>query len=195
MKNLTKLAIILASSVTFSAVAATQGALVHGNDTSITSEGSLDVLLNIDYVIQVNELNDINLGNFQSGVTTDMESSDNFCVFTNAQSFSLRMYSDGLDGWQLRDTNGFASPIPYGVSLHSVDVSSNENFLGNVAHNTTFNGILETRNRRNCQMDNGAGGFAFKPNLKVSVTVDEQDMLDAVPSSYKDTIVFVASPE
>jgi hypothetical protein len=195
MKKLIKVGALAAATLALSANAATQGALVHGTDTSITSEGSLEVLLNIDYVIQVNELDDLDLGNFASGVTQDLVGSDDFCVFTNAQSFSLRMYSDGNDGWQLRDVNGFANPIPYAVSLNSVDLSSQVTFLANMGHDTTKNNITETRNRRNCDMDDGAGGFAYKPNLNVNVTVDENDMLDAIPSSYKDVIVFVASPE
>ena len=54
MKKLIKVGALAAATLALSANAATQGALVHGTDTSITSEGSLEVLLNIDYVIQVN---------------------------------------------------------------------------------------------------------------------------------------------
>ena len=195
MKKLVKIGAIIAGTLALGANAATDGILNHGDNTNITSEGTLDVLLNIDYVIQIDNLNDLDLGDFSSGVNQDMVGHDNFCVFTNAQSFSLRMFSNDNSGWLLADTNNVAPPIPYTVSLSSIDVSNQVNFLGNVPHDTTLSSLSETRNRKNCNMDNGVGGFTFKPNLRVSVTVDENDMLDAIPSSYKDTIMFVASPE
>jgi hypothetical protein len=194
MKKITKIAAIILATTTFAANAATDGALNYGTDSTITSTGTLDVLLNIDYVIQVNELNDLNLGNFQSGIGGDKVKSDDFCVFTNAESFSLRLHSNGLSGWELEDTTNSANTIPYKVVLKSLDLTGNSSLLGNVVHNTTYAGLLETRNRKNCQMTNGAT-TAFAPNFNVEVTVEENDMLDAIPSSYKDTIVFVASPE
>jgi hypothetical protein len=195
MNKLTKIAaLMLATMVSGSALAATQGALVHGTDTSITSEGSLDVLLNIDYVIQVNKLDDIDLGNFRNGIDSDLVGQDSFCVFTNAPSFSVVFAGGNAAGFEMKETNNNALRIPYGVEIATIDTSNVRSNFENVTHNVPHVNINETRNRKNCNIDNG-NSVSYLPNLELKVTVDDLVMLDAIPGSYKDTITVVASPE
>lgn len=195
MKKINKIAAIMASTVLVASVnAATQGALVHGNNSSISSTGTLDVTLDIDYAIQINELDDLNLGTFRAGSTTDMQGTDNFCVFTNAAAFALTVYSDNQDGFILRSINN-SDLIPYDVSIHSVDVNGNENLLeSQMVHNSEIRSITEVRRQKDCIEGSGAGS-QFKPNMKVTVDVNENNLLSALPDTYKDTIVFVARPE
>lgn len=196
MKKLTKISALLAATIaTGSVFAATQGALVHGDNTSITSEGSLDVLLNIDYVIQVNKLDDINLGTFRSGITGDLVGQDEFCVFTNAPSFSVVFAGGNTAGFELEEETDSSLRIPYGVEMATIDSNDVRSAFANVSHNVPFVNINETRNRKDCMMDNGSGGTDFLPNLDLKVTVDDIAMMDAIPGSYKDTITVVASPE
>ncbi len=196
MKKLTKISALVAATIlSGSAFAATQGALVHGTDTSITSEGSLDVLLNIDYVIQVNKLDDINLGTFRSGITNDLVGQDEFCVFTNAPSFSVVFAGGNTAGFELEEESDSSLRIPYGVEMATIDENDARSAFSNVNHNVPFVNINETRNRRNCEMSNTSGGVEYLPNLELKVTVDDIAMMDAIPGSYKDTITVVASPE
>jgi len=194
MKKFKLAAIILATMVSGSAMAATQGALVHGDNTSISSEGSLDVLLNVGYVIQVNKLDDINLGSFRSGLDADLIGQDSFCVFTNAQSFSIAFTGGNTAGFELAETTNSALRIGYGVEVATIDTSDTRSAYQNVVHNVPLVNVNETRNRRNCEMTTAAG-VEFLPNLELKVTVDDLAMMDAVPGSYKDTITVIASPE
>ena len=194
MKKLKLAAVMVATMVSGSALAATQGALVHGTDTSITSEGSLDVLLNIDYVIQVNKLDDINLGNFRSGLDSDLVGQDSFCVFTNAPSFNVTFTGGNTAGFELAEDSNNALRIGYGVEVATIDNNDNRSAYQNVSHNVPHVNISETRNRRNCDITTSAG-VEFLPNLELKITVDDIAMMDAIPGSYKDTITVVASPE
>ena len=195
MKKFTKIAAVLLSTlVTGTAIAETQGQLVHGDNTSIRSEGSLDVNLNVLYAIQVNKLDDIDLGNFRSGLDSDLVGQDSFCVFTNAPSFSVTFTGGNTAGFELEEDSNSALRIGYGVEMATIDNNDNRSAYQNVSHNVPFVNINETRNRRNCEMTTSSG-VEFLPNLELKVTVDDIAMMDAVPGSYKDTITVVASPE
>ena len=194
MKKLKLVAIMAATMVSGSILAANDGALVHGDNTSITSEGDLNVLLDIDYVIQVNKLEDINLGDFKSGLESDKIGQNAFCVFTNAPSFSITFLGNNTSGFELQEDSNSALKIGYSVEMATIDTNDTRSSYQNVTHNVPFTNINETRNRRNCDMTTNAG-IEFLPNLELKVTVDELAMLDAIPGSYKDTITVLASPE
>jgi hypothetical protein len=195
MKKFTKLAVILSTLATGSLFAAQDGALVHGDNTSIRSEGSLDVNLNVLYAIQVNKLDDIDLGSFRSGLDSDLQGSDDFCVFTNAEAYAIGYFGgNGTgrgDSFVMANTSDSNLTIPYEISMNTIDRSNNRTFLTDVENSRWIEHVSETRNRKNCEMDNEG----FKPNVEIQVSVKEEIMLDAIPGSYKDTVTIIACPE
>jgi len=195
MKKITTLAIILSTLLTSSIFAAQDGALVHGDNTSIRSEGNLNVNLKVLYAIQVNKLDDINLGNFRSGLDTDLTGSDDFCVFTNAEAYAIGYFGgNGTgrgDSFVMANTANSALKIPYEIKMKTIDRSNNRTFLTNVENSKWIQHVREVRNRRNCEM----GSLGYKPNVEIEVKVKETTMLDAVPGNYKDTVTIIACPE
>jgi hypothetical protein len=187
---------LIVSALTSSIYAATQGTLVHGVDKNISSEGSLDLLLEIPYAIQVNKLNDIDFGNFNALDTGNLNKGDRFCVFTNAPSFNISFFSANPLGStpRLTSINNSSLTIPYSLQLGQIDMTKTRYSLNGINHAETVSNILEVRNRLNCQMNLG-GGSEFYPNLVVRVKIEENDLLDTVPDSYKDVLTIVASPE
>lgn len=193
MKKLNKVLTILAASIiTTSAFAVeAQGELDYGNTNNIRSTGKFDVTLGLDYAIQINNLKDIDLGDFQSGTDSGAKTvSSDFCVFTNATSFSLNV-AGGNAGFIMTEENDANLTVDYTVEIATKDVNDNPSAFQTVSHNQTITGISETRNRINCSLDN----VGTKNNMLVQVSVSEQEMLDSIPGSYKDTITLIASPE
>lgn len=198
MKNLNKgLTMIAAVVLSTGLIAANDGQLVHG-DKTITSTGDFDVTLKVKNAIQVNRLNDINLADFESGITTGLSGVEQFCVFTNAESFSLTLSGGQAAGFELVEENDPSLSIPYSVELATQDTSLNASAYQAVTHNQQISGITEVRNRRDCSVINPGSGTGTNTNIDnmiVKVSVADNDALDAVPGNYKDTITVVASPE
>jgi len=190
------LSAIALGALTSSLYAATQGALVHGSTSNIDSTGDLDVNLQVSYAIQVNNLNDIDFGDFQNGATNGVNKGDRFCVFTNAQSFSLSIYSSNPDSFtpRLTSLNDPSLTIPYVLKLGQVDMTNSRYTTTIIKHGIPVPNITETRNRLNCQMD-GPNGVGFYPNLVIRASISENILSNAIPDAYKDTLTFVASPE
>jgi spore coat protein U-like protein len=190
------LSAVILGALTTSLYAATQGALVHGDTTNIESTGDLDVSLQVPYAIQVNNLNDIDFGDFQAGISTGVNKGDRFCVFTNAQSFNVTFHSSNPSGNtpRLTSISNPALTIPYQLHLGKIDMTKTRYILDPIIQGQAITNITETRNRLNCQMD-GPNGVGFYPNLVIRARIAEGVLLDAIPDSYKDTLTVVASPE
>lgn len=199
MKNLNKgLTIIAATLLSTGLIAAEDGAIDRGFDNSISSTGKFDVKLKVKHAIQVNRLNDIDLGEFSSGDTTDVSGVEQFCVFTNSASFNLTISGEQSAGFEMVEENDSSLTIPYTVELATQDTSLNATAYQNVTSNQTISGINEVRNRRDCSVINPSSGTGTNTNVDnmiVKVSVADNDALDAIPGSYKDTITIVASPE
>ncbi len=195
MKKFTKVAVALTTLLTANLFAAQDGQLVHGNNTSISSEGNLDVSLEVLYAIQVNKLDDIDLGTFRSGLDSDVAGNDDFCVFTNAEAYAIGFFGgNGTgrgDSFVMAKTDDASEQIPYNIKMSTIDMSNNKTFLTDVDNSRWIEHVREVRNRKNCEMDNAG----FKPNVNIEVTVNEEVMLDALPGSYKDTVTVIACPE
>jgi hypothetical protein len=192
MKNITrKLIVALVSLNLFNLSSAEQGDLVYG-DKSINSTGNLNITLEIAHAIQINKLNDINLGTFKSSIDTNKIGSDKFCVFSNTDSFSLKFLGKNGNDFNLEETSNSQLSIPYTVQLSTIDENDLNSTYREVAHNETINNITETRNVLNCVSYNTG---EFLPNLELQIEVKERNMLDALPGNYKDTITIIASPE
>lgn len=187
---------IVIGAFTSTIYAATQGVLVHGDNTNIESTGDLNVTLEVPYAIQVNHLNDINFGDFQAGLNGGVNKGDRFCVFTNAQSFNIVFHSANPIGNipRLTSTNNSSLTIPYELHLGMIDMTKTRYSLDPISQGQAITNITETRNRLDCQMD-GVNGVGFYPNLVIRARISEGVLLDAIPDSYKDTLTIVASPE
>jgi hypothetical protein len=193
MNKLIKSLIILASLTANNLYAAEQGSLVYG-DKSINSSGNLNISLEIAHAIQINKLNDINLGSFRSAIDSDKVGNDNFCVFSNTESFSLSFLGENSEGFNLNESSNSNMKIPYQVEIATINTSGIKSSYNRINHNTTLNNIIETRTDLNCESVN-SGNLGFKPNLDIKIKVKENNMLDAIPGNYKDTITIIASPE
>jgi hypothetical protein len=194
MKKLNKgLTIIAATMLSTTLFAANQGALTTG-DTSIVSSGDFEVTLDIENSIQINNLKDISLGSFKSGIDTTKSQFEDFCVFTNASSFSLTISGGHTSGFGLEEATNTALVIPYSVQLATKDQANTTSSFQDITHNQTLTGINETRNRKDCLMQDNSSTVT-KNNMVIQVSVTEDNLLDAIPGNYKDTITLVASPE
>ena len=193
MKKLISGIALLTSLITTNLYSAEQGNLVYG-DKTISSSGNLDITLQIAHAIQINKLNDINLGNFRSAIDTDKIGNDNFCVFSNSESFSLNFLGKNTNGFELQELNNNNLNIPYQVELATINESGVKSSYRTVAHNAPITNITETRNDLNCESTTNEN-LSFSPNLDIKIKVNERNMLDAIPGTYRDTITIIVSPE
>jgi len=173
--------------------AAEQGNLVYGGK-SIKSSGNLNITLRVANAIQISQLNDINLGSFRSGLDTDKEGNDNFCVFSNSESFSLLVQGKNLEGFRLNASSNNNLKIPYEVQIATISMTGIKGAYRNVNSNSTLSRITEVRKNLNCESIS-SGNLGFRPNLDIKIKIKEADMLDAIPANYKDIITIIASPE
>ena len=168
MKKFTKIAVALTTLFTASLFAAQDGQLVHGDNTSIRSEGNLDVNLEVLYAIQVNKLDDIDLGTFRSGLDSDLTGSDDFCVFTNASAYAIGFFGgNGTgrgDSFVMAKTDDSSQRIPYNIKMSTIDMDNNKTFLTDVSNSRWIEHVREVRNRKNCEMDN----VGFKPKIRLN---------------------------
>ncbi len=190
-KILKGIAITIIFLINTSIFSAEQGSLVYG-DKSISSSGNLDITLEIAHAIQINKLNDINLGTFKSAIDQDKIGKDKFCVFSNTDSFSLKFSGANGNNFKLRERENSNLNIDYNVELAIVSKNGVISGYSEVENNTLVTNIVETRNELNCVSETTG---EFQPNLELKVTVSEKNMLDSLPGNYKDTITIIASPE
>lgn len=188
MKSLFKIIIVLKILLLSSLYAAEQGGLIYG-DKSINSSGNLNIQLRISDFIQVNNLNDIDLGKFN--FNNNKSGNDDFCVFSNSDSFSLTLYGSN-NSFELSSKSNSNLKIDYNVNLSTLNTYGNTTSKFKVYAGRKIKNIEEKRNSLNCY--NQYTG-KFEPNLNLEVIVDKNNMLDAIPDNYKDIITIIASPE
>ena len=95
----------LATVAASNAFAATQGTL------GATSQGSLDITLTIDQLVQISALNDIALGNYTGGA--NMTGVDDLCVYSNIGGYQITATGDGTGS--AFHLIGAGATIPYAV--------------------------------------------------------------------------------
>lgn len=191
MKKHISLKIIAASIsiIALNSFAATQGSFVTG-DKSIKSTGTLNVNLSVKNYVQLNRLEDIDLGSYGSG-EGDKVANESFCVRTNADSFSLNIASNAGTGFELQDDNSLYANLPYTLEYATVDSSGTVGTYTSVSNATDISGISETRKLPDCLV----GGTPVD-NIALRLTVAEAGLLaTASPSDYSDIITLIASPE
>lgn len=174
--------------ISFFSNAATQGVLDRG-DCNLNSTGSVDINIQVAHSIQVNNLDDINLGQFNSGIDTNKSGGDSFCVFSNTQKFALILSSENNSNGSFRMKGGNQF-IPYTLSMDTLNKNGSVATTRVVTSGVKNSNIVQVRNTFNCVESN-----VFVPNVKINVNVADTAMLDVLPNNYSDVITVIASPE
>jgi hypothetical protein len=128
MPRVTK-ALAVAAVATFAAA----NAFAAGDETlGATSQGSLDITLTIDPLVQISALDDIALGTYAG--LGDMTGADDLCVYSNNGGYDITATGDGAgQAFQLTGTNS-AAIIPYTVEwATSAGAGSGTDLTTNVA--------------------------------------------------------------
>lgn len=179
MKNITR-ATLLASALFTSGVgfAATQGTI------GATSEGTIDIEVDVQDLVRISGLSDILLG-FDATVAGDVVGSSTACIYRNgAGTYSVEATGDGAaDAFIL--ANG-VNTLPYSVSWD--DEVSGANAAG-----VTSGTVLTAQSGANTQADDcsvGGGANAF-----VEITVDRNDVVAAPIGTYTGTLTLLVTPE
>lgn len=174
--------------ISFFSTAATQGELDRG-DCNLSSTGSVDINIQIAHAIQVNNLDDINLGQFNSGIDTNKSGSDSFCVFSNASKFSLTLSSENNSNGAFRMKGGNQF-IPYTLSMDTLNKNGSAATTKTITSGIKNSNLVQVRNTFNCMESN-----SYLPNVKINVNVSEESMSNVLPNNYSDVITIIASPE
>lgn len=174
----------IAASIALASLFAGAGAMpaFAANDGSLgaTSQGDLDVIVDIPKRVQIQGLNDIDLGSY--GGTGDLDKSDAFCVYSNAGGlYDLTTTSTNPDGNTFRVTDG-ASFLPYSVVVNDdTDPAGGQT----VDHNQTLTSLTGSSTSATC-----GGGT----NASLEVTFAEADLQGALAGTYTDTITLLVEP-
>lgn len=190
MKNLLKVSAIACASIlaSGSVIAAEQGEESKG-DSSIISEGNLNITFKVPYLIELNGLDDIDLGEYQFD-SVNNESSETFCVRTNSSvGFSVNFSSETSGGvaFQLESDDGNAT-LPYSLEMATIDSTGNMGTYSAVVGASDID-VTEKRSAKNCSV---AGVDTDNVAIKVTVDGDMSDLSNA--HDYSDVLYVVVSP-
>jgi hypothetical protein len=154
------------------AFAATQGTL------GATSQGSLDITLTIDPLVQISALNDIALGTYTGG--GDMTGADDLCVYSNNGGYDITATGNGGGAFELL---GASANIPYTVEWATSAGAGTGTAL---TTGVTLAGQGGTFTTPDC------GGA---DNAQVIVTVDSNDLGSAPADNYTGVLTLLVAPQ
>lgn len=157
------------------AMATSSYAVVQG-DLGFTSTGSVEISLNVADEVRINNLADIDLGDFDG---SDATGSTPACIFRNSGNagFELTANGDGTAGaYQLADA---ANSLPYSVSINTGGADTDLDANAPATFTSASNSV-----------DCAVGGN----NATISVTVDSADAAALPASAYTGTLTLVVSP-
>ena len=155
------------------AFAATQGTL------GATSQGSLDITLTIDPLVQISALNDIALGTYTGG--GDMTGADDLCVYSNNGGYDITASGNGGGG--AFELIGASANVPYTVEWAT---SAGAGTGAALTTGVTLAGQGGTFTTPDC------GGA---DNAQVIVTVDSNDLGSAPADSYVGVLTLLVAPQ
>lgn len=163
----------LAAFAASNAFAATQGTL------GATSQGTLDITLTINALVQISALDDIPLGAYTGG--GDMTGDDDLCVYSNNGGYDITATGNGAAG--AFELIGGSANIPYTVAWATTAGAGTGTSL--IAGVTLANqgGTFTTPN---C---NGAD------NAQVIVTVDDVALASAPADNYTGVLTLLVAPQ
>jgi len=148
-----------------------------------TSEGSVDILLEIPSLIQVLVEGNIDLGIFDPLAAADETGATGACVRTNgATTYDITATSANDAAGVFRMSDGGTNFIEYTFNWDGVTLAS---------------GTLNDNATAGFARDNVGPGFSVcdpTGNAKIDVVVTEADMLDAEAGTYQDTVTLLVAP-
>ncbi len=175
--NLNKIvsALALASVAVPMAFAATDGNL------GATSQGQLDLDLQVLDSVEITSLTDIDFGTYGAGDTGGINSGDAFCVYVNGgDDYTITPTSTNGSFVLLGDTDGDA--IEYTVKL--AGASTGAAAASSVAYNSA-SATFQGSNYRDCQSID---------NASLDISIAEQEIRDATTDTYADTLILLVNP-
>ncbi|MCK5873759.1 MAG: hypothetical protein KAG82_03625 [Alcanivoracaceae bacterium] len=177
-KKLLAMAVAASMGMTGAAWAATAD-----GDVGATSEGSVDILLEIPSLIQVLVEGDLDLGIFDPLALADETGAIGACVRTNgATTYDITATSANDNAGAFRMADGAGNFIEYTFNWAGVALTS-----------ATLNDNAGAGFAR----DNVGPGFSTctaAGNSKIDVVVPEANMLAAEAGNYLDTVTLLVSP-
>jgi hypothetical protein len=187
------LAIVASTLLASSAMAANQGTL--GTGAGATSSGDLNITLSIDTFIQVTGLDDISLGTYAG--TALAPSEETFCVRTNSSGYKIS-FSDVIGtapAFALEEDGAGTAQVPFELTYVPIDTSSLNTTTVATAVNGGQSGVIsETRKFDQCDND-GQAPITSQDNMKISVSVNEADLVNAPAGSYTGVLAIVVTAE
>jgi hypothetical protein len=156
-----------------SAFAATQGTL------GATSQGTLDITLTIDELVQISALDDIALGNYTGGA--NMTGVDDLCVYSNIGGYQITATGNGAGS--AFHLIGAGATIPYTVEW--------ADSAGAGAGEPMTSGTVLTNQSGTFTTPNCNGGN----NARVTVTVNSTDLAAAPAQDYTGVLTLMVAPQ
>lgn len=153
--------------------AASQGIL------GATSQGTLDITLTIDPLVQISALDDIALGTYTGG--GNMTGADDLCVYSNTGGYDITATGNGAD--QAFELIGASANIPYTVEWATTAGAGTGSALTTGMPLAGQGGTFTTPN---CN-----GG----DNAQVIVTVNSTNLAAAPADSYTGVLTLLVAPQ
>jgi len=159
------------------AMAADQGAI------DATSEGSLEVTLELPELVRISDLDDIDLGTFAGAA---LDGTDDVCVWSTTRAYSITATGDGGGGsFTLTGNNPSGDTLDYAVEWA-------EN-AGQTSGITLTSGTsLDNRTTNATSTDCNGGN---DNNATVIVAVADDDLAAVTADSYSGTLTLLVAPE
>lgn len=147
--------------------------------TNPSTTDTFNITVQVPYIVQVSQLNNINLGTFS--LTGNLSGEDQFCIFRNKNyAFNIR-FNDGEGGvnYLLRGQN-LNDTLPYKVSFRA-DSTSYVESTKNVP--ISYSPVTSSVNCQNSE------------KYYIKVETEQDDMIASLADNYNSTLSVIVSPE
>lgn len=149
-----------------------------------TSEGKLDVLLELGKVIQISKLADIDFNTVTPDANADLVASDSFCVYSNSAVGTYKITSTSTQG------TGTDFAMKHGSKTDTLPYTLTMN--GGAGKKPLTSGTISTDSF-------AANGTAFdcgtSTNATLEATVLAADLASRPSGSYSDTLTLLVTPD
>jgi hypothetical protein len=158
------------------AMAADQGAI------DATSEGNLEVTLELPELVRISDLQDIDLGTFDGAA---LDGTDDVCVWSTTRGYSITATGDGGGGAFTLTANTSDDFLDYAVEWAE---SAGQTSGTPLTSGTSLGNLTTTATSTDCNGGNDT-------NATVIVAVAEDDLAAVTADSYSGTLTLLVAPE